>query len=102
MNKSSSTQIGQDRGRISQSANSTFSPRVPYKDQRRAVEWLEKAFGFKTRVFATDKEEHVIYAEMRYGNGRIHIGSEWDSIKSPNSVGGANTQTIAVQLESGI
>jgi uncharacterized glyoxalase superfamily protein PhnB len=79
-----------------------FSSRVAYRDQRAALEWLEKAFGFKTTVLATDRDGAVIYAEMRFGTGLIHVGSEWDTIKAPGSIGGANTQTITVHLESGL
>ena len=32
----------------------TFASRIAYKDLRAAVEWLQKAFGFKP-AFATDK-----------------------------------------------
>ena len=80
----------------------TFQSRVAYKDRRGAVEWLEKAFGFKTTMLATDSDGSVVYAEVRFGNGQIHIGSEWENAKAPGSVGGANTQTISVQLEDGI
>ena len=83
-------------------ANPTFSSRIAYKDRRAAIEWLEKAFGFKPTLLATDRAGNVVYAEMRYGNGLIYIGSEWDFIKAPDSIGGANTQTISVQLESGL
>jgi uncharacterized glyoxalase superfamily protein PhnB len=82
--------------------NPTFSSRVAYKDRQAAVEWLEKAFGFKPTLLATNRDGDVVHAEMRFGNGLIYIGSEWDTIKAPSSVGGANTQTISVQLESGL
>jgi uncharacterized glyoxalase superfamily protein PhnB len=80
----------------------TFQSRVAYKDRRGAVEWLAKAFGFRTTMLATGSDGNVVYAEMSFGNGQIHIGSEWENVKAPSSVGGANTQTISVQLEDGI
>lgn len=80
----------------------TFSSRIAYKDQGAAVDWLKKAFGFKTTLIATDAVGKVIYAELTWGNGVIVIGSEWENIKAPVSVAGANTQTITVALESGI
>jgi uncharacterized glyoxalase superfamily protein PhnB len=80
----------------------TFSSRIAYKDHQRAVEWLEKAFAFQTTMLATDSEGNVVHAEMRLGNGRIDIGSEWGDIKAPNSVGGVNTQTLCVELEDGL
>ena len=87
---------------MTRSPKPTFTSRIAYKDLRGAVEWLEKAFGFKTTVLATDGDEKVVYSEMRFGDGLIHIGGEWDNIKAPNSIGGANTQTLSVQLDGGI
>jgi uncharacterized glyoxalase superfamily protein PhnB len=82
--------------------NPTFSSRVAYKDLRAAVQWLEKAFEFKPIMVATDRDGAVVHAEMRFGNGLINIGSEWEAIKVPSSVQGVNTQTITVQLENGL
>ena len=80
----------------------SFSSRIAYKDRRAAVEWLEKVLGFQTTMLATDSKGDVVYAEMKYGTGLIEIGSEWDNIKAPSSVAGANTQTICVHLQGGI
>jgi uncharacterized glyoxalase superfamily protein PhnB len=80
----------------------TFSSRIAYEDRRAAVKWLEKAFGFKTKMLATGADGNVVYAEMTFGNGEIQIGSEWENVKAPASVGGANTQTLSVCLEDGV
>ncbi len=87
---------------ISKTHRPSFGPRVAYRDQGSAVKWLEQAFGFKPTVVAVDGEGKTIYAEMQFGNGTIHIGSEWGEIKSPQSIGGANTQTIAVNIDGEI
>jgi uncharacterized glyoxalase superfamily protein PhnB len=81
------------------SQQSTFSSRIAYQDLRAAVEWLEEAFGFKTTMLATGADGKVVYAEMNFGNGEIQIGSEWENVKAPASLGGANTQTLSVRLE---
>jgi uncharacterized glyoxalase superfamily protein PhnB len=80
----------------------TFASRIAYKDCRAAAEWLSKAFGFKTTMLASDRGGKVVYAEMVFGNGRIHLGGEWENVKAPESVGGANTQTLFVHLDDGI
>jgi uncharacterized glyoxalase superfamily protein PhnB len=80
----------------------TFSSRVAYKEVRSAIEWLEKAFGFTTTTLATGADGKAVYAEMAFGNGMIEIGSEWENIKAPGSLSGANTQTITVHLGKGI
>jgi uncharacterized glyoxalase superfamily protein PhnB len=79
----------------------TFVSRIAYQDIGSAAEWLEKAFGFKTMMTAKVGDQ-VVHAEMSFGNGTFHLGSEWENIKCPNSIGGANTQTITVELEHGI
>ena len=80
----------------------TFSSRIAYKDLKSAIEWLEKAFAFTTTTRATGADGNVVYAEMRFGSGVIQIGSEWENIKAPSSVAGANTQTITIHLKEGI
>src|SRR5262249_36095012 len=80
----------------------TFNSREAYKDQGNAVECLERAFGFTTKTLATGRDGKVVNAEMAFGNGVIQIGSEWENIKAPGSLSGANTQTITVYLEEGI
>jgi uncharacterized glyoxalase superfamily protein PhnB len=79
-----------------------FCPRIAYKNLRAAVDWLERAFGFSATFIATVPSGEVVHAEMRFGDGRIHIGSEWNEIKSPVSVEGANTQTLTVRIDGGL
>jgi len=80
----------------------TFKSRVVYRDLGAATDWLERAFGFTVKLKATDPANKVVHAELSFGNGLIHIGSEWENAKAPASVGGANTQTISVELPSGL
>ena len=80
----------------------TLCSRVAYKNLRGAVDWLEKALGFDITTLATDAEGKVVHAELAFGNGVIEIGSEWENIKAPGSLGGANTQTITVHVEGGV
>ncbi|MEX0762018.1 MAG: VOC family protein [Dehalococcoidia bacterium] len=76
---------------------------VYYRDPKAALEWLEKAFGFQRQMVITDDEGNVGHAEMNFGNASIMVGGEWaDWVKSPGSVGGANTQSIHVQLEEDV
>ena len=81
---------------------SAFTSRIAYRDLRAAVEFLEKAFGFKVTMLATVSDGKVVHAEMKFGDGVIQIGSEWENIKAPISAGGVNTQNITVRLEIGI
>ncbi len=80
-----------------------FIPSVVYRDNRAALEWLQKAFGFDIAGVFTDSKGNIAHAEMSHGDGVVMIGNEYfDWTKSPASIGGANTQRIHVRLESGI
>ncbi|MFP3945160.1 MAG: VOC family protein [Alphaproteobacteria bacterium] len=76
---------------------------VMYRDPFRALDWLEKAFGFERTLVVTDSEGNLGHSQMNFGNGYIMVASEWaDWTASPASVGGRNTQFIHVHLEKDI
>jgi uncharacterized glyoxalase superfamily protein PhnB len=76
-------------------------PSLFYADAQAAPAWLERAFGFETRLCITDDKGAVAHAEMSYGDGRIMIGQTgWtDWAKNPESVGGANTATVHLMVD---
>ena len=81
----------------------TLSSGVYYRDPWAALEWLEKAFGFERSMVITNPDGSLGHSELRFGDGVIHVGSEWaDFTASPAGVGGKNTQTIHVHLREGI
>ena len=75
----------------------TFTTALFYKDPLAALQWLEKAF-----VVITDAEGKLVHSEMKFGDGYIMVGGEWDFVASPVAAGGRNTQTTHVQLKDGI
>ncbi len=80
-----------------------FIPALIYRDNRAALEWLEKAFGFEVSYLLTDSSGNIVHAQMSHGGGVIMIGSEFaDWTRSPASVGGKNTQRIHVRIDRGI
>ena len=80
-----------------------FIPSVIYKDNRAALEWLQKAFGFEPSMVLIDSDGNIAHAEMTYGDGVVMVGNEWaDWTRSPESVGGKNTQRIHVRIDCGI
>ena len=80
-----------------------FISSVIYKDNRAALKWLQKAFGFEPSEVLTDAKDNIVHAEMTHGDGVIMISNEFTSwAKSPDSVGGTNTQRVHVRLEKGI
>jgi uncharacterized glyoxalase superfamily protein PhnB len=81
----------------------SFIPSVIYKDNRAALEWLQNAFGFEVSEVLTAANGDIVHAEMSHGNGIVRIGSEFaEWTRSPESIGGKNTQRINVHLTHGI
>ena len=80
-----------------------FSSGVCYRDPRAALAWLEKAFGFEQVMVVVNDDGQIGHSEMRFGDGLLYVGREWDERhKSPAGLHGVNTQSIHVQLRSGI
>jgi uncharacterized glyoxalase superfamily protein PhnB len=85
------------------SHRATLGSAVAYKDPRAAIEFLKQAFGFEPTMIITDDNGNIGHSELSLGNGYIMVAGEWaDFIKSPASLGGANTQTIHIQLTDDI
>src|SRR5215510_6087245 len=83
-----------------------FTSSVHYRDPKAALAWLEQAFGFEVTMAIDgppEAPEMCNYEMSCAQQGRIMVGSEWaDWTRSPTSVGGANTQSVHVQLPAGL
>jgi uncharacterized glyoxalase superfamily protein PhnB len=81
----------------------TFTSSVHYQNPKAALEWLERAFGFEVTMAIEGPPEapDMCHYEMSAGGrGRIMIGGQWEErVRSPKSLGGANTQVVHVMLE---
>jgi uncharacterized glyoxalase superfamily protein PhnB len=89
------------------SAGTFFAQRF-YRGPRKALAWLEKAFGFETTMIIENGDGDV-RAHLAFGGDLVALGSEWTdpvslrpSHRSPRSLGGGNTQALHVQLERDI
>jgi uncharacterized glyoxalase superfamily protein PhnB len=81
----------------------SVSSALCYRDPKRALRWLEEAFGFEPSMVILGPEGQLLHSEMRLGDGLVMVGSEWSpQHKSPASIGGLNTQTVHVQITSDI
>jgi uncharacterized glyoxalase superfamily protein PhnB len=82
--------------------NEVFTSSVHYRDPKAALAWLERAFGFELMMAIdgpADAPEMCHYEMSCAGGGRVMVGAEWaEWVRSPASVGGANTQSVHVQL----
>ena len=78
-------------------------PAVCYQDPGKALDWLQKAFGFEIEMIIEDDAGNPVHSELRYGNGVIMVGAEWnDDTKSPASVGRKCTQTVHIHVSENI
>jgi len=81
----------------------SFASAVCYQDPKAALKWLEAAFAFEPFMVITMPNGDLAHSEMRFGDGVVMVGSEWnESTKSPASIGGKTTQTVHVHLTEDI
>jgi uncharacterized glyoxalase superfamily protein PhnB len=80
-----------------------FRSALFYQDPKAALGWLEKAFGFELSMLIEDADGAVAHSQMSFGDSYVMIGQEWSADhKSPKSVGGNNTQTVGIQIDTDI
>jgi uncharacterized glyoxalase superfamily protein PhnB len=80
-----------------------FISSIIYKDNRAAIAWLQRAFGFDASEVLVDSRDNIVHAEMSHGDGVIMISHEFaDWTHSPASIGGTNTQRMHVRIEQDI
>ena len=81
----------------------SVSSTLCYRDPKKAIQWLEEAFGFEPSMVILGPNDELLHSEMRLGDGLIMVGSEWSPVhRSPASIDGLNTQTVHVQLAADI
>ena len=74
---------------------------VCYRDPKAALKFLEVAFGFELSMLIEDEEGNIAHSEMRFGDAVVMVGNEWsDDHKSPASIGGKNTQTVHIRIDT--
>lgn len=84
-------------------SRNTLTSALCYRDPRAALKFLEAAFGFELVMLIEDDQGNVAHSEMRFGDNLIMIGSEWtEDHRSPASIGGKNTQTVHIHVDSDI
>ncbi len=78
-----------------------ITPAVFYDDPAAALEWLARAFGFRTRLKMPGPDGGIAHAEMQVGDSAIMLGptSAREGWKSPRSLGGAITQSLYVYVD---
>lgn len=80
-----------------------FGAAVYYKDPVAALDWLERAFGFRRVMVISDQDGKLVHSEMRFRDSYLMVGSEWtEYTASPASLGGKNTQSVHVHMPDGL
>jgi uncharacterized glyoxalase superfamily protein PhnB len=78
-------------------------PAVSYQDPRKALDWLQKAFGFEIEMVIEDDAGNPVHSELRYADGLVMIGAEWmEDTKSPASINRKCTQTVHIYMTEDI
>jgi uncharacterized glyoxalase superfamily protein PhnB len=74
---------------------------VYYQDSAAAIEWLEKAFGFKTRLKIPGPEGQILHSELEIGDGLIFVGHACPDEKktSPQDLDGAMTAGMYIYVD---
>ncbi|HTX48866.1 MAG TPA: VOC family protein [Caulobacteraceae bacterium] len=81
-----------------------ISPLIFYRDARAALDFLERAFGFETRMVVDDGQGGVIHSESVFEGHVVMVSGPPPAPKyaSPLDLGGRRTGSIHVQLKDGI
>ena len=78
-----------------------------YKDAAAAIDWLCDAFGFEVRLKVEGEGGRIEHSELTYGEGLVMVGQEVEAserpwkkfMRSPKSLGGANTQCMMLFVD---
>ena len=78
-------------------------PAMRYRDAKRALEWLSRAFGFEKHAVYENPDGTVMHAEMKLGDAFIMFGQVADTpfgkyMIQPDEAGGRNTISPYVVL----
>jgi len=82
-----------------------ISPLLFYRDPKAALDFLERAFGFETRMVVDDGQGGVIHSESLFEGHVVMVSgppSPQSKYASPLDLGGRRTSSIHVQLKDGI
>ncbi len=80
-----------------------ISPLLFYRDPRAALDFLERAFGFETRLMVETGDGGVVHSESAFEDHVVMVvGPPSHSSASPLDLGGRQTGHVHVNLQDGI
>ncbi len=80
-------------------ATAAFYPSLYYDDAPRAIDWLERAFGFQRRLVVPGPNGAVRHSELTYGDAVLMVASARpaETYLSPRSIHGS-TQALSLRV----
>lgn len=76
-----------------------------YTDPAAAIDFLERAFGFETRLCIEGEGGAIVHSELVYGDAVVMVGGDRSErgpdpyAASPRAVGGRNTQSLFLYVD---
>ncbi|HEX7758421.1 MAG TPA: VOC family protein [Caulobacteraceae bacterium] len=81
----------------------SITPLIWYQDPVAALAWLERAFGFETRMVVDDGQGGVIHSEAVFGDSLVMVvGPPHGAAASPAGLTGRHTASVHLQLSDGL
>jgi uncharacterized glyoxalase superfamily protein PhnB len=85
-----------------------LSSALCYDNAAAAIDWLCSAFGFEVRLKVEGDGGAIVHSELTYGEAVVMVSNsglnprhpEFPPGASPRSIGGANTQTLMLYIDS--
>jgi len=82
----------------------TIAPAVFYDDAAVAIDWLTRTFGFAVQAKFENDQGQIVHSQLVLNGGLIMVGQaglapDRPYLRSPQSVGGANTQSLAIFVD---
>jgi uncharacterized glyoxalase superfamily protein PhnB len=79
-----------------------ISPLIFYRDAKAALDFLQRAFGFETRLVVEDGQGGVIHSECEYRGSVVMVCTAGGGYASPAEFGGRRTGSVHVQVPEGL
>jgi uncharacterized glyoxalase superfamily protein PhnB len=72
-----------------------------YEDASAAIDWLCRAFGFEVQLKLEGEGGTIEHSQLTFGDGLVMVATAGrrPSCASPRSVGGNNTQSLAIYVD---
>lgn len=81
----------------------SLAPLLWYQNPNAALAWLERAFGFETRMVVAGENGAVIHSEAVFGDSLLMVvGPPSGAAASPIAWAGRHTASVHIQLPDGV